>query len=47
MGGMNGEDAAELRRNKMMTLDEGGSAEWLIKNLNDTLYREHQDASAE
>lgn len=36
MGGMNGEDAAELRRNKMMTLDEGGSAEWLIKNLNDT-----------
>lgn len=36
MGGMNGEDAAELRRNKMMTLQEGGSAEWLIKNLNDT-----------
>ena len=36
VGGMNGEDAAELRRNKMMTLQEGGSAEWLIKNLNDT-----------
>ena len=36
MGGMNGEDAAELRRNKMMILQEGGSAEWLIKNLNDT-----------
>jgi len=26
----------KLRRNKILSLDEGGSAEWLIKNLNDS-----------
>jgi len=26
----------ELRKNKILSLDEGGSAEWLIKNLNDS-----------
>ncbi len=25
----------ELRKNKVISLDDGGSAEWLIKNLND------------
>lgn len=36
MGGMTGEDARELRKAKLLSLEEGGSAEWLIKNLNDT-----------
>lgn len=36
MGGTTGDDVAELRRNKVLSLDEGGGAEWLIKNLNDT-----------
>ena len=36
MGGTTGDDAKELRRNKILSLDEGGSAEWLIKNLNDS-----------
>ena len=36
MGGTTGDDIAELRRNKVLSLDEGGGAEWLIKNLNDT-----------
>lgn len=36
VGGTTDEDVAELRRNKVMTFEEGGGAEWLIKNLNDT-----------
>ena len=36
MGGTNGDDVKELRRNKVIPLDDGGAAEWLIKNLNDT-----------
>lgn len=36
MGGTNAEDVKELRRNKVISLDDGGAAEWLIKNLNDT-----------
>lgn len=36
MGGTTGDDIAELRRNKVISLDDGGGAEWLIKNLNDT-----------
>ena len=36
MGGTSSEDVDELRKNKVLTLDEGGGAEWLIKNLNDT-----------
>ena len=36
MGGTNAEDVKELRRAKSIVLDEGGSAEWLIKNINDT-----------
>ena len=36
MGGTTGDDAKELRKNKILSLDEGGSAEWLIKNLNDS-----------
>jgi len=34
MGGTNSEDVKELRKNKVISLDDGGSAEWLIKNLN-------------
>lgn len=34
MGGTNEEDVKELRKNKVISLDDGGSAEWLIKNLN-------------
>ena len=36
VGGTTDEDVAALRRNKVMTFEEGGGAEWLIKNLNDT-----------
>ena len=36
MGGTTPEDMAELRRAKSIILDEGGAAEWLIKNVNDT-----------
>lgn len=36
MGGTTADDVAALRRNKVISLDEGGGAEWLIKNLNDT-----------
>lgn len=36
MGGTDADDVAALRRNKVISLDEGGGAEWLIKNLNDT-----------
>lgn len=36
MGGTNAEDVKELRRAKSILLDDGGSAEWLIKNINDT-----------
>ncbi len=36
MGGTTGDDVKELRKNKILSLDEGGSAEWLIKNLNDS-----------
>lgn len=36
MGGTNAEDVKELRREKTMVLDDGGAAEWLIKNINDT-----------
>lgn len=36
LGGTTPEDVRELRRNKVISLDEGGGAEWLIKNLNDT-----------
>ena len=35
-GGMTDEDIKTLRKNKVMNVDEGGGAEWLIKNLNDT-----------
>ena len=30
------ETAAKLRENKIIELDEGGNAQWLIKNINDT-----------
>lgn len=36
LGGTTPEDARRLRRNKIIVLDDGGGAEWLIKNLNDT-----------
>ena len=36
MGGTTTEDVAELRRNKVISIDAEGGAEWLIKNLNDT-----------
>lgn len=36
MGGTSSDDVKELRRNKVLSLDDGGAAEWLIKNLNDT-----------
>lgn len=36
VGGTNEDDIKALRRNKVLTFDEGGGAEWLIKNLNDT-----------
>lgn len=35
MGGTNKEDVQELRKDKVIVLDEGGAAEWLIKNIND------------
>ena len=36
MGGTTPEDMKKLRRAKSIILDDGGSAEWLIKNINDT-----------
>jgi len=36
MGGNTAEDMAALRKNKVLQLDEGGNAEWLMKNLNDS-----------
>lgn len=36
MGGTTGEDVQELRQSKSILLDDGGAAEWLIKNINDT-----------
>lgn len=36
MGGMNAEDVRALRKEKVLTLEEGGEASWLIKDLNDT-----------
>ena len=36
MGGTDVNDVKELRRNKVISLDDGGNAEWLIKNINDT-----------
>lgn len=35
MGGSTAEDMEQLRQNKVIQLDEGGNAEWLIKELND------------
>lgn len=35
MGGTNAEDIKQLRREKAIILDEGGDAQWLIKNIND------------
>lgn len=35
MGGMNADDVRALRKEKVLTLEEGGDASWLIKNLND------------
>jgi len=34
--GMKPEDAEEMRRSKIIKLDNDGAAEWLIKNINDT-----------
>ena len=36
MGGTTPEDVAELRRNKVLPLGDGGAAEWLTKNINDS-----------
>jgi SPP1 family phage portal protein len=36
MGGMNADDVRALRKEKVLTMEEGGDASWLIKNLNDT-----------
>ncbi len=36
LGGTTPEDVRELRRNKVISLDDGGDAQWLIKNLNDS-----------
>lgn len=36
MGGTTVEDVQEMRRNKVLLLDNTGDAKWLIKNLNDT-----------
>ena len=36
MEGTTPEDVKELRKNKVLSLGEGGTAEWLIKNINDT-----------
>lgn len=36
MGGCTSDDVQKLRKSKVIPLDEGGGAEWLIKNLNDT-----------
>lgn len=35
MGGTDVDDVKELRKNKVLSLEEGGGAEWLIKNIND------------
>ncbi len=34
--GMKPEDAEEMRKSKIIKLDQDGAAEWLIKNINDT-----------
>ena len=36
MSGTSSDDVNDMRRSKVMLLDEGGGAQWLIKNLNDT-----------
>ena len=36
MSGTSSDDVNNMRRSKVMLLDEGGGAQWLIKNLNDT-----------
>lgn len=36
MGGTQKEDIERLRENRVLLLDEGGHAEWLTKNVNDT-----------
>ena len=36
MEGTTPEDVRELRKNKVLSLREGGTADWLIKNINDT-----------
>lgn len=36
MSGMSNDDVNNMRQSKVMLLDEGGGAQWLIKNLNDT-----------
>jgi SPP1 family phage portal protein len=40
MGGTDGEDIAQMKENRVLLLDENGSAEWLIKDINDD-YTEH------
>lgn len=36
MSGTSSDDVNNMRQSKVMLLDEGGGAQWLIKNLNDT-----------
>ncbi len=36
MAGTSSEDVEKMRRSKVLLLDEGGDAQWLIKNLNDS-----------
>lgn len=36
MAGTNEEDVRKMRKSKVLLLDEGGNAQWLIKNLNDS-----------
>ena len=36
MAGTSAEDIEKMRRSKVLLLDDGGNAQWLIKNLNDS-----------
>lgn len=36
MAGTSSEDVEKMRRSKVLLLDDGGDAQWLIKNLNDS-----------
>ena len=46
MGGTEASDLAELRRNRVLLLDDGGDAKWLTKNVNDAYVENLKDRIA-